>query len=407
MVSSLLHAKTFILLVLFVVKFLGYKMFALVHSSFDSSVVSQSFLSISITLFGMLFTGFLFKNAVSHKSLQHFPFVLLSSAILGFKGNIELGYVMHLSTLRVPITFSNFKRIAVANSCLIMVESFTVGVFSGLLGVFEIFFDKNNTIQLYSAIILSSVLTCFLSTAIFTLFFIFSLELAVYFSMDPENFLMPLLNAINDVLVVKLLLIFAKGIQKLPMADHLWIFFLVVIAIGVCFYLIFISESLLPIQSVETIALTLGLNIISGFVLEKSSAMFPMVAPAFPVFTGMSTSIALIYLHKKFAIVENQRMIVPSSTNNSLILISLFTSITYICIVRTTYVEYTREFSFCFIFMFTIQVILLLKVVEYMIKLMKIQDKSISSNTVPLISSISDFTGSLALVLISVLLSNK
>ncbi|ELA42471.1 uncharacterized protein VICG_00570 [Vittaforma corneae ATCC 50505] len=382
-------------------------MFTLINSVFDISVISQSLLSISITLLGMLFTSSLFKAAVSHKSLQHFPFVLLSSTILGFKSNVELGYVMHLSTLRVPTTFTNFKRIVIANSCLIAVESFTVGVFSGLLGAFEIAFDKKSTVQLYSVIFLSSVLTCFLSTAAFILLFIFSLELAVYFSMDPENFLMPLLNVINDVLVVKFLFMFAKGLQKLSTADHLWILFLVTIATGVCFYFIFVSENLLPIQSIETVAFTFGLNIISGFILEKSSAMFSMIAPAFPVFTGMSTSIALICLHKTFTVVENQRVSIPSSTNNSLILISFFISITYVCIARAIYVGYSVEFSFCFIFMFIIQVILLLKIVEYMVLFIKNQGKNISSDTVPLISSISDFTGSLALVLVSILLSNK
>lgn len=379
----------------------------LVQTTFDFNVILQSFMSIAFTLFGMLFTSSLFKKAVEHKSMRLFPFVLLSSTILGFKSNIELGYVMHLSTLCTPMFLTDFKKTAVANSSLIMIESFSVGIFSGILGIFEVAFEGDLNWNMGSIIFVSSVLTCFVSTAIFVFFFLFCLEISAYLSIDLELFLMPLLNVINDIFVVKILFVSGKNLNRLTIHQHFCIILLISLAVGSLFYFIFLSENLLPMQSIDTLALTFSLNIISGFILERLSLALPATAPAFPVFTGMSSSIALIYLHKLFSSVENQQMPIPSAVYNSLAFISFLVSIAYIHIARATHIVYSIRFSFCFIIAFTIHMLLLLKIVEYLIKFLRKQGKNTSSNIVPLVTSISDFTGSLALALITGFLLNK
>lgn len=377
------------------------------NSSFDFNLIYQSSLSISITLLGMIFTSHFFKNALDHKSLNYYPFILISSTILGFKGNIELGYVMHLSTLRTHFSFSDFKKIAISNTCFILVQSFVVGLISAILGISEIFLKHKYSLHLCTEIFVSSILTCLFTTAIFSILFILSLELAVYFSADHENFLMPLLNAINDILVVSFLLIFIRGIHKLTILNHCLIGLAIILITWLCYIFIFISDNLLALQSLETLIFTFSLNIISGFILEKSADISTMIAPAYPVFTGMSTSIALIYIHKLFSNNENQILDSGTKISNSLILISLSISITYLIIAYFIRVVYSIEFSICFILLFTIQTMVLLKIIKFMIKFIKNQDKSISSNTIPLISAISDFIGTLALVGMSILLSNK
>lgn len=379
----------------------------LFNSIFDVSIISQSLPSILITLLGMFVTGEMFKNAVMNKSLANFPFVLLSSAVLGFKSSIELAYVMHITRLRNILLEDDFKKAVFTNSCFILLESFGVSIFSGIIGILSIYQKNQPNISLYLSILTSSILTCVISTFVFIIFFILALEISIYFSIDPENILMPLLNTVDDLIVVKLLVVSALETRSITAYSSILIL-LLFIAMSLFFYFYtYNAENLLPLQSLESISISFSLNIFSGLIMEKSSAKYPMIAAAFPVFGGMSASIAFIFLHKVFSITQEQISSIPPTIYCSLILVSFLISVMYMSLSHILQIGFTIEFSICFIFLFTIQVLVLLKFVDFMIKFIKKYDLNISSNTIPILSATADFfAGLLLLFTFSVILGN-
>lgn len=375
-------------------------------SLIDSNIIFQSFPSIIISMFGMFFTSLIFKEAIEHKNLENFPFILLSSTILSFKGNIELGYVMYLSVLRPKTQMSIFKKIIIGNTCFIIIQSFLVGIFSGILCIICLYIKKSLPIEFYMAIVLSGVSTCLLTTVVFAIVFILCMEMSLYLSIDQENFIMPILNTVNDVVVVKILLMLSLFMIKLSLNDCILILLIEIIFIVLCCIFIRFSEDLLPFQNSQTILFVTSLNIITGFFLEKLTETHPSIAPSFPVFAGLSASISYVFLHKSFSLLDTEQ-IPPSSTYISLILISFFASSIYILSAYFLKMEFSIFFSVSFIVMFLIQVFLLIKIIDLMVKLMEKEKKCISSNIVPMISSISDFIGAVILIFISVLIKLK
>jgi solute carrier family 41 len=376
-------------------------MIKFLNSIIDLKLAIYSAPSLIISLIGMLFTSFSFKAAVEHKKLKNFPFIFQSSAILGFKGNLELGYVIHLSTKRKLLqNLETFKAIALRNSCFLIFESSMIGLLVGSLSVLSMLLKNQVSLILTFGVMSSSLLTCFLSTLLFVLSFIFSLEMAIYLSIDPESFLMPILNTINDILVVRILYIYSLNLSSSSLSFLIALISAILFMSVVCLNYSYKTEDLIPSLSLETVSTTFFLNIVSGFLLDRFSSLYPMIAPAFPVFAGMTTSIAYIFLHKKFVEIECNE-IMALNTKITLLLISLIISCSYIWISHLLKMSLSFWFSISFITMFSFQSLILLKIVDRMIKLLLASQKSISSNTVPIISSISDFMGAGILILTS------
>lgn len=377
------------------------------NSMFNMNILIHSFTSIAITLSGMIITSLLFEYAIKQKEVHHIPFVLLSSIILGFKGNVELGYAMHLSTLRRYSTTRRFWKIALVNSCLLVVESFGVGVLSGIIGIIYVSVDERKNLKNALSVSAVSIIACFISTLIFIGVFLITLEIVTCISADPENILLPILNVVNDILVVKFLLLFSRSFHRSHIKIHMLIILTTSVIVGICSIYLLAAENLLPLQNIEVAIFTLSFNIFAGFVLERASNLSPMVPPAFPVFTGMSTSITLIYLHHLFTASFNDSRAIPKYLRGSLGLISLLTVMLYLSIARATYVPYSVSFALSFIVMFILQVMLLMETARWITKLAKNRNMNISSNVIPIMTAISDFTGSVILMLISVFISHE
>lgn len=376
-----------------------------IRSLIDSDIICQSLPSIAISMFGMFFTSIIFKEAIENKNLEDFPFILLSSTILSFKGNIELGYVMYLSVLRPKTQTTAFKKIIIENTCFILIQSFLTGVFSGILCIVCLYIKRSLSLEYSIAILLSGTTTCLITTSIFAFAFVICMEVSLYLSIDQENFLMPILNTVNDVIVVKALLVFSLFTIKLSLVDCILILVAELMFIILCCTFIRLSEDLLSFQNTHTIIFVISLNIITGFLLERFSEIYPSIAPAFPVFAGLSASISFIFLHKTFSLLDTEQ--IPSlSMNISLILIAFFVSTTYVVIAHFLKIGFTLLFSISFVMMFLIQVFLLIKIIDLMIKLMDREKKCISSNIIPMISSISDFTGAIMLIFVSILIKS-
>ncbi|KAM0681217.1 hypothetical protein GINT2_000414 [Glugoides intestinalis] len=354
----------------------------------------------------MFFTGLAFKNVIENNKVSHFPFVLIASSVLGFKTNVELGYVIHMTLLKKTIPHIGFKKAVVSNSCLVLVESFGIAIFSVLLAIPNIL-AKSHINIFYEKIILPTVLACLASSLLFIISFALSHAIAFYFSIDPENILLPILNAINDILVVQLLAFFVFNAVEMDRRKHLALAFILALFVLLCFLMMYKSENLLPFQRMETILLTFTLNTASSFVLEKSTSSYPMITTAFPVFGGMATSIAFIFLHKSISNAESQNTQIQNAIHYSLILIAFFISLIYIFMSYMLETRFSFGFSVSFIFTFTLHVILLLKIVEYTIKFVKKNSISISSNLTPAISAISDFLGAVYLLFICMVILKK
>lgn len=373
-------------------------MLKLIHSLLDLKLIFQSAPSLIASLFGMFFTSYSFKLAIKHKKLSKFPFIFQSSSILGFKGNIELGYIMHLSTKRKTLPSSkDFKRIAISNSCSLIFQSITVGFLVGCLSVLNVLLRSAVTTRTVIELISASLVTCCASTLALVISFIFTLELSVLLSIDSENFLMPVLNALNDIMVVRILYIFAINVSN-QSSSVLISAILATSAFGCfCFIISYNSNDSIPRLSMETVVISFILNITSGFILDRFSPPYPMIAPAYPVFAGMGSSIAFIFLHKKFTSLECNE-IVSMNLNITLVIISVVISSFYILVSQLFKIEYSHRFAISFIVMFTVQVLILLKLIDKMILLLMKYRKNISANTVPLTSSVSDFLGTVMLL---------
>lgn len=376
-------------------------MMRLISPILDLKFLVQSAPSLIISLLGMLCTSYNFKKAIEHQKLRNFPFFFQSSSILGFNGNIELGYVMHLSTKRKMIrNLRNFKGIALANSCFLIFESALVGLLVGILSILSVVSKAKITFKLAIEMLAASLITCFISTLLFVISFIFSLELAVFLSIDPESFLMPVLNALNDILVVRILYIFSIGISNHSILLLIYVICSIIAISFICLYFSFYTTDPIPNLSLDTVAITFLLNLFSGLFVDRFSPLYPMIAPAYPVFAGMGSSIAYIFLHKKFISLECQE-IIAMNLKITLLFISLIVSSVYIVTSSYLGVQFSNIFALCFMFMFTFQVLILLKVVDKILKVFIANQKSISSNTVPIIASISDFLAIIILIGIS------
>lgn len=373
----------------------------LVRNIFDFKLAAQSAPSLIATLFGMFFVSYCFKEALQHKKLITFPFLFQSSCILGFKGNVELSYVMDLSTKRKLLNSPrDFKKIAVTNSCNLIFQSLEIGFLVGCLSIVSILLKSSIKLNSALEMLATALLACLISTLVLIIFFIVILELSNSLSIDTENFLLPILNALNDILVVKSLYKIALNISHLSV-DILFIVTIFILVFA-CFCYIIASNSKFPIPqfSLEAIAISLILNVSSGFILEKFSTSYPMIAPAYPVFSGMGSSIAFIFLHKKFTSMECNE-ILSINLKVTLLIVSLIISSFYIYIAHSFGIKYTHGFAVSFILMFVLQVLFLMKIIDKILKLLRRYNKNISADGVPITSSISDFLGIIILVGIS------
>lgn len=156
----------------------------------------------------------------------------------------------------------------------------------------------------------------------------------------------------------------------------------------------------MPVQSIEMLILTYLMSSIGGYVLDTFSARYKFMAPSFPVFSGLSVSISFIYLHKIYT--SNHHNTYHNSFKSfCTLIISALSMIVFYCVI-SAFIDGKRSIFFyiVFTFLFILQVVLLLKLVERLAVELESHDGDIGVITLPIIASFDDMisTGSLLIM---------
>lgn len=366
---------------------------------FNPGLILQSAPTLLLTLIGMIFTGLLFRISITTTRYKKYPIILESGCILSFKGNIELGLAMHLSSRKQDqMTDSSFAKSVFFNCNAIFIQSFITGLLAGIVGGLQVFLINTFTRELFIKIILGSVLTCIATSMIFILFLLSMIQVSSIYKIKPENFILPLLSTINDFVIVRGLLLSAILLEdfsiKICMVIGSSLLLLLCINVFVALY----SENLIPHHSIEILAASYMLSVFGGYLLEKYSSVFVYVVSAFPVFAGMCGSILFIHIHRKFIIEREQTSPMPSQ-RPTLLLISFLIATLYIIIAHALGLGYSLGFSLAFILVFCCQIIIMLFISDKLCY--KTLSGDIHPDILPMVSSSTDFVSALILIAIA------
>lgn len=371
---------------------------ALLTTAFNTTLILQSALPLLVSLAGMLVTGILFEMSVKEDRFRLHPIILEAGCILSFKGNVELSLAMHLSSLRFSSTKSSkFGSSAFFNSNATLAQSFITGFLAGSVGVVSSLIGDSGNSTVYAKIVVAAALTCFVTSLVFILVLLATIELARFFDVCTENFILPVLSTVNDFIVVKGLLVSTDLLEHYTLKQTVLVGFGILCLFGISLFFTLRAKSLIPFHAIEVLSASYLLSILSGYLLEKYSSAFPAIASAFPVFAGMCGSISFIYIHRRFKLFQDQ---VPErqSQHLSLFLISLIVSLFYIALSKVFRLNYSTSFCVMFVIMFSCQVMLLIVIIENVLEKMRDENKNISISALPIVAAVSDFIAVIILI---------
>jgi solute carrier family 41 len=346
----------------------------------------------------MLFTGMHFESSVKQRRFRDYPIILESGCILSFKGNIELNLAMHLSSLRSHCLSSwRFYHTALGNFCATLAQSFVIGLAAGCMGLLSSLLNSISSPSILVGIPTAAMLTCCASSVIFFVVLLFSIELVPLSGICAENFILPILSTLNDFVIVKGLLFSTEMVNTLSVKECIVIdFALLCLFVVVLLFSIRAKNLVLPC-AILALGTSYVITIISGFVLERCSAIFLHIAAAFPVSAGMCGSIAFIYMHQKFRLLQDREQ-EQASQHTTLLLISLIVAVLYVCIARILDFRFTLRFSVMFVLMFICQVSIILLITEVVSKYLRRASKHDTTDALPIVSCISDLLSVIVLV---------
>lgn len=365
---------------------------------FNTTLIVQSAPSLLISLVGMLLTGLLFEISIKQKKYRVYPIILESGCILSFKGNIELSLAMHLSSLRSDRSGdAHFGSAAFYNSTAVLAQSFVTGFVAGIIGVINSMLNQTTDPIVFTRIIIASALTCFATSLIFIISLLVSIEIARLLEIDTENFILPVLSTVNDFIIVKGLLLSTELMEVLSGKECIVIGFGLSCLFVISLFFAIKADNLMPFNAIEILGVSYILTVFSGFILERYSSIFLHIATAFPVFAGMCGSISFIYIHRRFRLFQTKEK-EQMSQHPTLLLISLIMAISYILFAKLFNFRFTTGFCIMFVLMFLCQVSIVLYMIESISKYMKNENKSIGTNTLPIVASVSDLLSAIVLV---------
>ncbi|KAF7683273.1 Solute carrier family 41 member 2 [Astathelohania contejeani] len=370
-------------------------------STYNVSIIRQSIPTLLISLIGLTLTGELFDSAMKMSISRLYPILLLSTCILAFKGNIELIFGMHLSSVtQAPnMTSNKYAVYAIDNGCLVIAQSIIIGLTIGIVGTSKSIISDGFDTPLMIRIISSCIISCLISSLIIVAILIPAIWITYGLGINPDNVVLPVLASFGDYFSIATLIYVTEKISTINHRTCLIPVFFVLTMLPIPVYVSLISPRRIPLQSATVLIATYSLSTASGGTLQFFSQKHPILAAAAPVFCGLSGSTSYIYLNRLFTAIYNQTILDRRESYITLIFISLVTPTLYILISNFLFIKYSVPFSILFIVFFVIDVVVLLKMVEYMMRLYRgATDPGVI--TLPLLTSASDFIGILILILI-------
>jgi len=369
----------------------------------DLNIVLQAAPSLLISMIGLIVTGILFDKSMAQKKFSIYSLLLLSSCILSFKGNIELSMAMHISTKRYSNQkFSEYLEFSFVNANALVFQSGLIGLGAGFCGAMRSVVTLHTPINTGLKIIVSAAITCLVTSVIFFSILLCFIEIARLFDISIDNLILPLLSSINDVLVVKGLMISISAIDIWPPSFLVQIFTVIISALVVSGYCIINSDEIIYFQNPFTLGFTCIISLLSGALLEKYGGIFTSIAAAFPVFSGMCAAISYIYIHKKYHTSTTEPRIWVLET--TLLLIGLFVALVYAQFSYLYWINASLVFATCFVFLFVLQEALILMLLNMFVHKSYNQNLEKSSNAISIIGSVSDVLSAVTLITMGILI---
>lgn len=375
-------------------------------ASYNFPLLLQSIPGLIISLVGLILTGSVLDSATYDEGLRDVPVLLQANCILAFKGNVELIFAMYLSSMSQSpfFLYGKYFRYVFDNANLVLAQSTMIGLIIGLIGVAKNLVSGMTDPGLNMAILASSMISCTLTSVAFILLLLVSIELSKSLRINPDNIILPAVSSLGDYMNVKTLIYLTKYFKGISIPSCLiYIFMLVsVVPFFLCFA--FISKKRIPLQSIEILLVTYAISTLSGYVLEVFHSRFSILASSFPVFSGISVSIAFIYLHRIFTSISNRTAHNSRESYITLIFTSLLMSLMYLGASVLIGLKYSYLFCILFTVFFIAQVIILLKTVAKLIIYLDKGEGDTGVLTLPLITSISDILGIMFLLVVAFVL---
>ncbi|WUR02392.1 mgtE domain-containing protein [Vairimorpha necatrix] len=375
----------------------------------DLSLFLQSTPSLVISLIGLLVTGRILEKVVDDLELKIYPILLQSNCILNFKGNIELLYALYLSSMRLNdyLNYKKYLRYAFDNGYLVLLQSITIGITIGIIGISKLVLSGIFDIKIFLNIFTTSLVTCTVSTLLFILFLYFTIEFSKYCDITPDNVVLPTISSISDYLSIRLLILFTKFFKKSSIFSMIFIISLCLCFVPICLFFIFVSKKRMPIQSVQILFFTYILSTLGGYFLDIFSSKYSFIASTFPVYSGLAVSIAFIYLHKIFTSINNNIEHDSEKTKATLLVTSFIMILFYILLSMYYEVRKGIMFYILLISFFLCQVGILLKLIEELAVFLQEYEGDIGIVSIPIITALGDVLSTLLLILVASLSTKK
>ncbi|KCZ75968.1 hypothetical protein H311_03042, partial [Anncaliia algerae PRA109] len=286
------------------------------------------------------------------------------------------------------------------NSCLVITQSVFIGLMIGILGGIRNFLSKDVDINIIIKIMASVLVSCFFSTVCILLIMVVSIKLSLLFNIDPDHIVLPGISSFGDFFGVRTCIYFIKYFHfATPQISAIVILLILLITI-IPFYFSLVSKKIIPQQTIEVLLLTYLLSASAGYILDFFSKNFKILAIYEPVFCGMCCSTVLIYLNKRVTSIENRAEMNNQKVFSTLLLISFSLGAIYMIFFLFFIHKFLLSFFLLFVALFTLNIFILLYFIKLIIDSNSIANPNIGVFAIPLISSLSDFTGVLMSIFI-------
>lgn len=333
--------------------------------------------------------------------------------IFNLRGILEQGLTSRLtkaSRIGVMDSISGRKKIWLGNLNLVMFQSITAGMFAGLMSCFLSWLSDPAGLQFWRCVLMVVVAAATTaSSSIISGFFLFLvLQAFKKLKMSPDDMLGPLTSSFGGFMSLFILAIYA-GFFYLWMGSWIGIVgvvFLFILA-NVYFYMkAQRSEAVgtLTSEGWPSMLFSLLVTGLSGLLLQKFISEYQSVfALLLPVFTGITGSFAGIYSSEAMAYLHLFKLnpALPRKTALTLLILSNPVQIVLILLIRflnSEQIYISIPFIFSYLIAENVQVLLLMALADFLIKISWKFSFKPESNVPALMSTLSDFSGTLVLV---------
>jgi len=338
----------------------------------------------------------------------------LIPVIFNLRGILEQGLAARLSKasrIGVMESISGRRKIWLGNLNLVMFQSITAGLFAGLMSCFLAWILDSNGLPLWRSILMVVVAAATAaSTSVISGFFLFLvLQFFKRLKMNPDDLLGPLTNSFGGFISLFILAIYA-GFFYLWMGS--WIGVVAVVGLLVVSNIYFYSKArsneavnTLASEGWPAILFSLLVTGLSGLLLQRFLSQYQGLFALFlPVFTGITGNFAGIYCSEAMTHLHLFQLnsLLPRKTALTMLIMSNPLQIILVFLIRLFNSSQAKNISLGFVcsylFAGNVQILLLMALADFLIKMTWKFSLKPESHVPALMSSLSDFLGTLMLV---------